>query len=216
MNGKRYQAALLAALLATTVARGQVLQLPTFHRFGVGTSVLVPDRGSAYLGGVGRATYAGSHYGVPAVSSLPSLARLFGNRSTASVHSHSGASVHVTVIDLAEMDRAVLARAATTATTPMTNVRALDIAREIHVQSASNRESGAVESVATIRRENERRREAVSREGREFFQRGTDAEAAGKFGAAKIYYKMALRRLDAAHQKLVTTRLKQLERRSVK
>jgi len=41
------------------------VQLPTFSYFGVGTSVLVPDRGGAVLGGISRSASQLRHFGVP-------------------------------------------------------------------------------------------------------------------------------------------------------
>lgn len=80
---------------ATTV------QLPTFNFFTISTTVLVPDRGGAYLGGVNSGASASR------TSGLPGLA----NRAGASNFGASGLSVHVQVLDLAEMDRALLAEA---------------------------------------------------------------------------------------------------------
>ena len=77
----------------------QVIQLPTYRYFSVGTSVLVPDRGSAYLGGVGHAAYGSSQRGP-------------FNRSHGSSIGSAGISVHATIIDQDEIDRALLAEAA--------------------------------------------------------------------------------------------------------
>ena len=74
-----------SAQLPTTV------QLPTFNSFSYSGSVLVPDSGGAYLGGVRR--------------SASSSSRRWGNRAFGSSLSHPGASVHVTIIDHDEIDR---------------------------------------------------------------------------------------------------------------
>ncbi|QDS97282.1 hypothetical protein [Adhaeretor mobilis] len=75
------------------------VQLPTFHVFGISTTVLVPDRGSMVQGGVNRSS-RGSHQ----------LGR--GNRGYGSSTSAGGVSVSATIIDHSEIDRAVLAEAA--------------------------------------------------------------------------------------------------------
>lgn len=80
---------------ATTV------QLPTFNFFTISTSVMVPDRGGAYLGGVNSGGSASHSNGLPGLA----------NRSGASSLGAGGVSVGVQVIDLAEMDRALLAEA---------------------------------------------------------------------------------------------------------
>jgi hypothetical protein len=83
---------------ATTV------QLPTFNFFTISTTVMVPDRGGTYLGGVGRAGSASGQNGAFGL----------GNRSGGSTVGGSGMSVGVQIHDLAAMDKALLdeARAA--------------------------------------------------------------------------------------------------------
>jgi hypothetical protein len=80
---------------ATTV------QLPTFNFFTISTSVMVPDRGGAYLGGVGRAGTSSRTNGLPGLS----------NRAGGSIAGSSSMSVHVQVHDLAAMDKALLEEA---------------------------------------------------------------------------------------------------------
>src|SRR5581483_12376819 len=76
------------------------VQLPTFSVFNVTTTVSVPDRGGISLGGVDRGVDATVRRGP-----IPS-------RSTSGARAASGMTVHATIIDPAEMDRAVLAAAA--------------------------------------------------------------------------------------------------------
>ena len=87
----------LAMLPTATYA--QAVQLPTFRQFSISGSVLVPDSGSAYLGGVNRAAYGSSQRGP-------------WNRSSGSSVGSSGVTVRATIIDNAELDRALLAEAA--------------------------------------------------------------------------------------------------------
>ena len=88
-------------LLAGT-ARGQTLQLPTFEYFSTDSSVLVPDRGTAVLGGVGRSSSGSDQFGSPLFPSN----RAFGRQSSAAQVTIS-AQIH----DQAEMDEQVLAAA---------------------------------------------------------------------------------------------------------
>jgi hypothetical protein len=90
----------------------QVVQLPTFEVFTVATTVMVPDRGSMYLGGVNRAAYGSNSVGVPGLSKVPGLNRLFTNRGIGSEISSSGAYASAHIMDLGELDREVLAEAA--------------------------------------------------------------------------------------------------------
>ncbi|MGI9456471.1 MAG: hypothetical protein ACR2NU_07910 [Aeoliella sp.] len=77
----------------------QRIQLPTFRSFSVGTTVLVPDRGTAYLGGINGLRQGQSSFG-------------FGNRGFSSSSNAGGVSVRTSIIDHHELDRALLAEAA--------------------------------------------------------------------------------------------------------
>ncbi|KAA1257799.1 hypothetical protein LF1_02890 [Rubripirellula obstinata] len=74
-------------------ASAQVIQLPTVRTFSYSGPVLVPDSGSAYLGGVNRSAVSSQRRG---------LSRNFGQANAA-----SGAVVSATIIDLDEMDRQI-------------------------------------------------------------------------------------------------------------
>ena len=81
---------LIAAPAAAWAQVPATVQLPTYSFFSVGTSVSVPDRGSAYLGGVNRASTGSSEFGIPL--------RPFGNRSYGSQRSASSPSTAVDTV----------------------------------------------------------------------------------------------------------------------
>ncbi len=88
---------LLSMISGVSVCRAQlpsVVQLPSFHTFSYGGSVLVPDGGTTSLGGVKRSATGYNHRG--------------WNRGYGSVNSTSNVSVSARIIDLAEMDRQIL------------------------------------------------------------------------------------------------------------
>lgn len=89
-------------------ARAQVVQLPSFGQTGVSTTVVVPDRGSAYLGGVQRGAMGSRTQGVPLLGNVPGAGPLFRNRAAGSSLAGSSFTAHATIIDLAEMDRELL------------------------------------------------------------------------------------------------------------
>lgn len=89
---------LFAIPLTASSAAGQVVVLPSAQQFRMGGGVMVPDLGSARLGG-NRATATGS----ARTSGLVPSARTTGNQLRA-----SGLSVNVTIIDHAEIDRQLL------------------------------------------------------------------------------------------------------------
>ncbi len=94
---------LLGSWASPTVTYSQVVQLPTWRVFAVDTSVLVPDQGTALLGGVNYGHQAAvTRRGLP--GPVSSVAR-HASAGTAQV------SVKATIIDHSEWDAALRARA---------------------------------------------------------------------------------------------------------
>ncbi len=200
----------LLLLPSASVARGQVIQLPTFHYFSVQTSVLAPDSGGAYLGGVGRASSRHTSYG------LPGGGRLFGNRSIEHSAGVSLTSVHTTVIDHEELDRAVLAEAARLRPARLPQEVSADAVAQ-RMDAASSGSSAAeapLVSVAETRRQNAARQAAGRAEVASLIAQGEKAEANGHFGAARIYYQMARKRADGSLQPQIAARLAALPPRA--
>ncbi len=99
----------LLVTVCCSTSYGQVVQLPTFQQFSIGTAVVIPDRGAAYLGGVNRARYGSVTHGVPLFGSLPGAGRLGRNRAIHSELSGAHAFATATIHDFEAMDRALLA-----------------------------------------------------------------------------------------------------------
>ena len=78
------------------------VQLPTFENFRVSTTVLVPDRGTAHLGGIARAQRSRHRAGIPVGGPL------WGARQEAA-HAAGNVSIGATIIDHGEWDRRLLA-----------------------------------------------------------------------------------------------------------
>lgn len=85
--------------LAQSAGQPVRVQLPTWHVFGVSTSVLVPDQGTLVLGGVNRGSRGTQSFGP-------------GSRGSGRSASAGAVSVSATIIDHGEIDRALLAKAA--------------------------------------------------------------------------------------------------------
>jgi hypothetical protein len=163
--------------------------LPTFSVFTVQTTVSVPDRGGAYLGGISRGRDAAATRGFG-----PLALRGLGSERGA-----SGASVHATIIDHRERDAAVLAAVATKRMSPDKSLaKAAELARHV--------EGPAVASVAAIQAEKAAAAAEAAREAAEYFAKAERAEQQGKVGVARIYYQMAQRR-NPALKKAVEGRL---------
>ena len=100
--------------LSADLAIAQVVQLPTFQQFSVNTTVSVPDRGAALLGGVNTSRSGSTTRSIPMLGRVPVANRLFQNRSFGRDSSSSQAHVRVTIIDHQELDEALLGQAAAT------------------------------------------------------------------------------------------------------
>lgn len=97
MNTTRFL--LTAGVLAifTSPADAQDLQIPSVVVNAVQTAVSVPDRGSAFLGGVSRGASSSNLYGFSSIGS-----------SVGRVHSNTAQSVFVTIHDFEEADQLLL------------------------------------------------------------------------------------------------------------
>ncbi len=63
----------------SVVTSGTTVQLPTFEVISVATTVSVPDGGTVLLGGIKRLREGRNEFGVPLLSKLPYIDRLFRN-----------------------------------------------------------------------------------------------------------------------------------------
>jgi hypothetical protein len=83
MTRKISTLAIMAIGFAASVSVAQqntTIQLPTFNVTSASTTVTVPDGGTALLGGIGRARESSVTRGVPMLSKVPGMNRLFTNR----------------------------------------------------------------------------------------------------------------------------------------
>jgi hypothetical protein len=164
------------------------VQLPTFSQFSINTTVSVPDRGSISLGG--------NDTGVDRTISRGPI----GNRSLSSSRTASGVSVSATIIDHAELDRAVLAEAAARRgkadDAAVAKAAALSSSVARSEPSITGRAtSGALPgSVAAIRQEQQTAAELQSAELASYLAKGQQAEVEGKATVARIFYQMVARR----------------------
>jgi hypothetical protein len=167
--------------------QGVTLQLPTFSFFSVATTVVVPDRGGAYLGGVGRASSGRSRFGV-GQSAFGFERHAAGLHATAHLH------------DLQGMDEALLRGGARPATiSPLAQRLA---------QSQSDK-NDALASLQEIERRRLAAAQAEQAEAADFFARGRDAQAAGKTSLAKTYYGIALRRASGELRQQIAAQIQQ-------
>jgi type II secretory pathway component GspD/PulD (secretin) len=103
---------ILLAILSQPVAAQSVVQLPSFATTSVGTTVMVPDRGTAHLGSIARSSQGRIERGVPLLGSLPGVSPLFRNQATGRSNGKGTIQASVHIINLEELDQEVLAEAA--------------------------------------------------------------------------------------------------------
>jgi hypothetical protein len=177
----------LGLLYSSASAQAQVVQLPTFHQFSTSTTVVVPDRGSTSLAGVGRSAAGGSQFGAPG---LP------GNRSTGAAAQAGGVGLLAQIHDFAEMDRRLLEQAA--------NMRGpLPAMNSVERVSAEP----VVASISEIKRAQSLAVEQAEKEAFTLLRRADVAYEAGKHRVAKVYYEMTIRRAEGSALNTALTKL---------
>ena len=132
-------------------ALAQTIFLPTWQQFSVRSTVVIPDRGAASLGGSSSRRTARTTRGLPGGPHVGS------NRGAR--HGASSASVHVTIIDWGAWDAAVRSRAASRRW-----ASELAQARASHARSAARdpTDHAGQMSLAEIRRLRARKRSVAS------------------------------------------------------
>ena len=186
---RTFHCLLLPLLLSAVGAHAQIIQqqtvqLPTFHYFGVSTTVVVPTRGTIPLGSVTRAGQmrtrfdrVGSTYG--GFNEVNSL------------------SIGVTVIDNNEIDRRLLAEAARRRGATE-DVLGRPIDENMLAPEQVLRPALPVQP-----------REQVG--GAVYLRRGRDAELAGQPEVAKVFYRRAGKLGNAVEKRTAEERLAALE-----
>ena len=174
--------AILLVLKSSACAQATTVQLPTISNFTVQTTVSVPDRGAAYLGGISRGADGRVARGISPLA----------NKAIGGTRSASNVSVSATIIDNAEIDRSLLAAAA--ARRGETVDPAVAKAAGLSSSVARTTSSAAPESVATIRERTAAAAELETAELASYFAKAKQAEADGKPVVAKVFYQMVARR----------------------
>ena len=148
-------------------SHAQTVQLPTFHQFSASTTVLVPDRGGASLGGARRSASGSNQFGAPGRR---------GNRASGSAVDAGGLSVSAQIHDFEAMDRVGVP--------PLGGDR----------QPPKGGTPTYPPSLAEIRRRKAVEPKPAADDAQSLIARADEARAAGKLGVARVYLQMAARR----------------------
>ncbi len=181
-------------LMASAVpGRAQTVQLPSFSSFGVDTTVIVPDRGAASLGRNSRMATGGTD-----VNGIPRQRAIGLNRQT------GGQQVMAQIHDPREADAALLNQAG--------GPRAAGKGRAVP-SSASAPRAGtdqALGSVVELERRRAESQSSAQREAYAAFEKGRQAQAAGKNSVAAVYYRTAAKLADATLRQAIDAELRRM------
>ncbi len=166
------------------IADAQIVQLPTFRTFGMSTTVSVPDRGSASLGGVSSSSMYRRERGLPGFGNAPFGSRALGNRTIAGGARTGGLNVSAQIHDFEAMEHDLLRNARGVAGRSPPKTHAPDVAGR--------------SSIAELRRQQATRQRAEQAEARRDFERGRQLLTQGRTDMAKLYFQRASKRGDAA------------------
>ncbi len=167
--------ALVAGLWAARTAPAQsiTVQQPVVEHFSVGTTVSVPDRGSALLGSISRAGDFSRTFGP---------LRL-GGRSRSLFRDHSGVTAHVWIHDLAEMDRLLLNQSTAGGRSPAEPVLS-GYAGHAWSSLLARSRYGRVPSMVRLKTPQE--------QAEKFYRLGLKASQRGAVGVARLHFQMAV------------------------
>jgi hypothetical protein len=222
----------LSVLTLVACARAQqntTIQLPTFNFTTASTTATVPDGGTGLLGGIMRASEGSVTRGVPMLSKIPYVNRLFKNRGIGRDVSSWNQTVVPRIIILEEEEffqtgispemLSGMGRGGAGggfgggfggAVDPEVARKAEFITRNIARRELDTRAGSSdprLPSVDEIRHQNDLAKAQRESEAAEFFAKGQKAEAEGKQSVATIYYEMALRRAEGELRRSIAARL---------
>lgn len=216
---------ILVAVASAHAQQNTTIQLPTFNFTTASTTATVPDGGTGLLGGIMRASEGSVTRGVPLLSKVPGVNRLFKNRGIGRDVSSWNQTVVPRIIILEEEEFFQTGVSPETlsgmggggagggfggALDPDVARKAEFITRNIarrDVDTPAIPSDPRLPSVDEIRHRNDLAKAERASEAAEFFAKGKKAEAEGKQGVATIYYKMALRRAEGELRRSIAARL---------
>jgi hypothetical protein len=189
-----------APVVAGAAVPGTV-QLPTFHFFTNTGTVVVPDGGDAFLGGVSSSAAGRVDRGIPGLPSRP-----FTNNAIGSSTAAGNVSVSAQIHDLEAMDQALLGQAVSSDSVRLPLARPQQLA-------AAKQNGQALQSVAAIKAQMAAEDAAKDQRAATDLERGRQQIAAGKPGVAKIYFQSAAKQAATGSdvQKQALAGLQQVE-----
>ncbi|MCY2985046.1 MAG: hypothetical protein NTY15_15590 [Planctomycetota bacterium] len=171
-------------------AKAQVVQIPTVGTFSLQTSVVVPDSGSAYLGGSQRGAVGSNSLGP-------------GSIARGATQTSAGASVHATIIDLNELDLMIRSQAGSKPTVPdLVSIRSKPPQYSLK-QNGTNIKNAEYEYLAALSHSENTAPDRVSSDSSYYLSLANDARQQRHWAAVELYYKLAWESLPVARRQSV-------------
>jgi hypothetical protein len=162
----------------------QVVQIPTIGTFSVNTSVLAPDSGGVYAGGVGRSVSGSQSRGM----GLPS--RGIGGQA-----SGVAASVRSTVIDLNELDTMIRSQAVNNPIPPVIDGQERSADRFQAKKKSGTAPIAEYEYIMALSGHGDRSETDAIEDTRYYLGLAATAKQKGHWSAVELYYKLAWQNL---------------------
>lgn len=181
----------------------QTVQLPTYRVFQMPLNVIVPDGGTAVVGGTSYSAASQSTRGLP----------LFGPGSRHGSFSRGANSVSVsaTIIDHREWDAAILAEAARRR--PPQPKSPDRLAAERMTRQIRPAPDQPVDEIAAAAQRHERHQQTrEDAEALKLIRHGNQCLAKRQYGAARIFFRTAMRQSTGATHQLAQQRLTAIPR----
>ncbi len=156
----------------------QTIQQPVVRTFGATTTLSVPDRGTAFIGGVGQSAYGRRNAG---------FGPLRGSSSIGRETSGGSLTTTVTIHDFQAMDEYLL-RSASEHSSPN---RSLQGVAGNAFEQLTDSDVRSIPMSSTLRRPAEQL--STSSRADRFFQLGLAAESRGQTGVARLHFQTAVR-----------------------
>jgi hypothetical protein len=182
------------ALIPVTNVAGQTIQLPSFTSFSVDTTVLVPDSGRAATAGSKRAGSGRSSFG-----GFPKQRAAGSQRQAAGMH------ILAKIHDPDEADKALLQQATARGST------ALDQPAAPTAGLARAAVDPGLKSIAEIKRQRATQLANQQREAFALYEKGRQAQVAGKAGVAAVFFRSASSRASGTLKQEIDADLKALK-----
>lgn len=165
-------------------AMSQTVQLPTVGTFSLQTSVMAPDSGGVYAGGMRGAAYGSQSrgYGLP-------------NRASGGGTTASGVNVRTTVINLAELDSMIRSQASNIPTAPVLSSDEQHAHRFNGPAKKGAAPQPGYDYLMALSGHGDQLEEDAIDEARHYLSLAENARQKGHWAAVELYYRLAWQHL---------------------